>query len=186
MLEYSHVVGTAAENDWVQLELIANLLSSGLVVIRGVPREEGQCVKLAELLSTLRKTEWGETFDVKYMMEESSSSAEKAQKQDLAYTGKGIGMHTDNPYRYPTPDFQLLHAIEHCSCDTSAPSYTSTHNCDECRTTNYRSIHFHVPGNKHPKSLTDVKTGPKYYYNTTSVPVPLVPVVKYSEIATMW
>ena len=25
-------------------------------------------------------------------------------------------MHTDNPYRYPTPDYQLLHAIEQCSC----------------------------------------------------------------------
>jgi gamma-butyrobetaine dioxygenase len=30
-------------------------------------------------------------------------------------SGEYIGMHTDNPYREPCPDYQLLHAIEHCS-----------------------------------------------------------------------
>jgi hypothetical protein len=40
-------------------------------------------------------------------------------KKDLAYSGKAIGMHTDNAYRYPTPDYQLLHAIE-VWCDSSA------------------------------------------------------------------
>jgi hypothetical protein len=53
-------------------------------------------------------------------------------KKDLAYSGKSIGMHTDSAYRYPTPDYQLLHAIEHCSCDLQAENYTDTHNCQEC------------------------------------------------------
>lgn len=33
-----------------------------------------------------------------------------------SYTPKGIGLHTDNPYRDPMPDFQLLHQIDGCEC----------------------------------------------------------------------
>ena len=43
--------------------------------------------------------------------------AGKGAFKDLAYTGSPIGFHTDNPYREPVPDFQLLHAIEHCTVD---------------------------------------------------------------------
>src|SRR5437016_4146772 len=30
---------------------------------------------------------------------------------NLAYTGLGLGAHTDNPYREPTPTLQLLHCL---------------------------------------------------------------------------
>jgi hypothetical protein len=43
------------------------LLSVGVVVVHNVPRKEGECVKMADLLSTLRPTEWGNSFDVKYV-----------------------------------------------------------------------------------------------------------------------
>merc|ERR550532_1460753 len=57
--------------------------------------------------------------------------------KDLAYTPKPIGFHTDNPYRFPTPDFQLLHAIEHCSCTGAAP-------CEECTVMNYMVDGFYI------------------------------------------
>eukprot|EP00913_Durusdinium_trenchii_P028977 g27170.t1 len=59
-----------------------------------------------------------------------------ATKRDLAYTPRAIGFHTDNPYRDPTPDFQLLHALEHCSCQT-AP-------CESCSVLNYLVDGFYI------------------------------------------
>jgi len=90
----------------------------------------------------------GEAFDVQYQppaSEEAGSGVdvdiEKPvtgdEKQDLAYTSSAIGMHTDNPYRYPTPDYQLLHAIEHCSCEGSANRTAGAVNCPECSVINY-------------------------------------------------
>lgn len=33
------------------------------------------------------------------------------QPQNLAYSDRGLGLHTDNPYREPAPGFQVLHAL---------------------------------------------------------------------------
>lgn len=55
---------------------------------------------------------------------------------DLAYTPKLIGMHTDNPYRVPTPAIQLLHAIDQCWCGNGLPQGTPFQEaefpCDQC------------------------------------------------------
>ncbi|KAJ8603643.1 hypothetical protein CTAYLR_007579 [Chrysophaeum taylorii] len=107
-----------------RLRLYALLQSTGVVLARGAPREERVCSGIAAKLSTLRVTEWGENFDVRSVV-----SNEPNVKRDLAYTPKAIGMHTDNPYRYPTPDFQLLHAIDQCECEVFP--------CDECTVRNY-------------------------------------------------
>ena len=105
--------------------MLANLLSVGVSLVRGVPTEFGECAKMANLLSTLRPTEWGTQFNVRAVPD--SQQPGGAVKKDLAYTPFPIGMHTDNPYRDPTPDFQLLHAIEQCSCPEG-----EVKPCDSC------------------------------------------------------
>lgn len=109
------------------------LQAAGVAVLRGAPTEEGVCSALASDLSTLRTTEWGEQFNVR---SEPDLLQATGAKFDLAYTAKPIGMHTDNPYRYPTPDFQLLHAIEQCSCAQDHGKVTADGNCDECAVLN--------------------------------------------------
>ncbi|CAE7320000.1 unnamed protein product [Symbiodinium sp. KB8] len=66
-----------------------------------------------------------------------ASQAGGSVKRDLAYTPRAIGFHTDNPYRSPTPDFQLLHAVEHCFCEDKVP-------CPECSVINYLVDGFHI------------------------------------------
>ena len=114
--------------------MLANLLSVGVSLVRGVPTEFGECAKMANLLSTLRPTEWGTQFNVRAVPD--SQQPGGAVKKDLAYTPFPIGMHTDNPYRDPTPDFQLLHAIEQCSCAQDHGKVTADGNCDECAVLN--------------------------------------------------
>ena len=105
MVQFEHLHADDAER-WRSLR---HLLEEGILLVRGVPREEGQCIEMAEFLSVLRATEWGKVFNVRPIPD--------GNMKDLAYGSKAIGMHTDNAYRDPTPDYQLLHAITHCSCD---------------------------------------------------------------------
>ena len=49
----------------------------------------------------MRETNYGRLFDVKTVV----------NPTNLAYTGLGLGAHTDNPYREPTPTLQLLHCL---------------------------------------------------------------------------
>ena len=90
--------------------MLANLLSVGVSLVRGVPTEFGECAKMANLLSTLRPTEWGTQFNVRAVPD--SQQPGGAVKKDLAYTPFPIGMHTDNPYRDPFPGVQLLHCLK--------------------------------------------------------------------------
>jgi predicted HD phosphohydrolase/alpha-ketoglutarate-dependent taurine dioxygenase len=76
------------------------------------PREPGECTRFGSNVSTLRETEWGETFQVRSTPDDKN----KRVKKDLAYTSHRIGMHVDSPYRVDSPPaYQLLHALEHCS-----------------------------------------------------------------------
>ncbi|HEX7582871.1 MAG TPA: TauD/TfdA family dioxygenase, partial [Gaiellaceae bacterium] len=57
--------------------------------------------RVAELFGYVRETNYGRLFDVKTVV----------NPTNLAYTGLGLGAHTDNPYRDPTPTLQLLHCL---------------------------------------------------------------------------
>ena len=57
--------------------------------------------RVAELFGFVRETNYGRLFDVKTVV----------NPTNLAYTGLGLGAHTDNPYREPTPTLQLLHCL---------------------------------------------------------------------------
>uniref|UniRef100_A0A7S3K3K2 TauD/TfdA-like domain-containing protein n=1 Tax=Aureoumbra lagunensis TaxID=44058 RepID=A0A7S3K3K2_9STRA len=122
-----------------RLRIYAALQATGVVLIRGAPLEQGVCADLASSLSTLRVTEWGSMFDVKSVADPILDSTIEHDappdetKRDLAYTNKAIHLHTDNPYRYPTPDFQLLHAIEQCECN----DFNKEAPCNECTVLNY-------------------------------------------------
>jgi gamma-butyrobetaine dioxygenase len=124
------------QNEEARLAVIEELLTGGQALIRGVPRHEGEVCRFGETLSTLRKTDWGPCFNVRTRPD--AEQAKQATKFDLAYTPQPIGFHTDNPYRSPTPDIQLLHAIDHCECaEGHAP-------CDECSVMNYMVDGFYI------------------------------------------
>lgn len=73
----------------------------GFSILSGVPREEGMVCKVAEIFGFVRETNYGRLFEVR---------AEE-KPVNLAYTGLGLNVHTDNPYRDPVPGLQLLHCL---------------------------------------------------------------------------
>jgi predicted HD phosphohydrolase/alpha-ketoglutarate-dependent taurine dioxygenase len=119
----------------------ALLLSTGIVLVRNAPQRSGECANMAAVLSTLRTTEWGSHFNVRTQPDTGQQQASVGTvkpKYDLAYTPQRLGMHTDNPYRYPTPDFQLLHAIKQCSCyeNITVPAWEASAPCPQCQVMN--------------------------------------------------
>ena len=74
----------------------------GFVIFKNVPTENNFLVKFANSIGSIRRTNFGEYFDVK----------SKPNPNDLAYTSLPLAPHTDNPYRNPVPCIQILHCIE--------------------------------------------------------------------------
>jgi alpha-ketoglutarate-dependent taurine dioxygenase len=54
-----------------------------------------------DLFGFVRETNYGRLFDVR----------SEPDPINLAYTGLGLQVHTDNPYRDPVPGLQLLHCL---------------------------------------------------------------------------
>ncbi|MDH6142048.1 gamma-butyrobetaine dioxygenase [Kitasatospora sp. GP30] len=73
----------------------------GFAVLRGVPTEERQVLAVAESFGFVRRTNYGELFDVRV----------EPDPTNLAFTAAAIAPHTDNPYRDPVPTVQLLHCL---------------------------------------------------------------------------
>lgn len=73
----------------------------GFALLTGGPTEPGTVIRVAELFGYVRETNYGRLFDVRSVV----------NPANLAYTGLGLGGHTDNPYRDPTPTLQLLHCL---------------------------------------------------------------------------
>ena len=88
---------TAQELAW--LERYAAL---GFGVLQNVPRELGAVAEVGDRLGFVRVTNYGRLFDVKSV----------PNPTNLAYTAVGLGVHSDNPYRHPSPGVQLLHCLE--------------------------------------------------------------------------
>jgi gamma-butyrobetaine dioxygenase len=74
----------------------------GFVIFRKVPTSNNFLVNFANSIGSIRRTNFGEYFDVK----------SKPNPNDLAYTSLPLAPHTDNPYRNPVPCIQILHCIE--------------------------------------------------------------------------
>lgn len=88
--------GGAALRGW-----LAAVDELGFAILAGGPTEPGTVTRVAELFGFVRETNYGRLFDVKTVV----------NPTNLAYTGLGLGAHTDNPYRDPTPTLQLLHCL---------------------------------------------------------------------------
>ena len=74
----------------------------GFVIFKKVPTKNNFIVNFANSIGSIRRTNFGEFFDVK----------SKPNPNDLAYTSLSLAPHTDNPYRNPVPCIQMLHCIE--------------------------------------------------------------------------
>ena len=82
-------------------DLLVSFYKYGFVIIKNVPTEDNHIVKFANSVGSVRRTNFGEYFDVK----------SKPNPNDLAYTSLHLAPHTDNPYRNPVPCIQILHCI---------------------------------------------------------------------------
>ena len=82
-------------------DALGALLDLGLLLVRDVPRQPGQVLEVARSFGFVRSTNYGDLFDVRV----------EANPVNLAFTGRAILPHTDNPYREPVPGIQLLHCL---------------------------------------------------------------------------
>ena len=95
-----------------QRKFLSTLISTGIAIVKHVPRIEGECARFGSQFSSVRETEWGRNFNVRSTPDTDNGS----KRKDLAYTNQAIGLHVDSTYRMDSPpSFQLLHAMEHCS-----------------------------------------------------------------------
>jgi len=102
-------------------DLLVSFYEYGFVIIKNVPTENNYIVKFANSIGSVRRTNFGEHFNVK----------SKSNPNDLAYTSLNISPHTDNPYRNPVPCIQILHCIENevsGGFSTLVDGYTVTEN----------------------------------------------------------
>ncbi|EJD06196.1 Clavaminate synthase-like protein [Fomitiporia mediterranea MF3/22] len=97
------------ENPQVLLELLRQLRRDGLVFLTDVPSDEtsdADCElrKLANRISVIRKTFYGETWDVRNVR----------NSKNIAYTNLDLGLHMDLLYFKEPPRYQILHSLRNC------------------------------------------------------------------------
>jgi len=90
-----------ASSDGVRLRCLRELLSTGFMLLRGVPAVPGAVADVIASFGYIRETNYGRLFDVQV----------ETAPTNLAYTSLPIGPHTDNPYRDPVPTLQALHCL---------------------------------------------------------------------------
>ena len=73
----------------------------GFALLHGVPIEPGFVEEVVSLFGAVRETNYGRVFDVSVAV----------GATNLADTATALSLHTDNPYREPTPTLQLLHCL---------------------------------------------------------------------------
>ena len=86
----------------IELRLLEGLARYGFALLQQVPVEKGQVAAVGDRLGHVRVTNYGRLFDVVSL----------PNPNNLAFTAVGLSVHTDNPYRDPTPGLQLLHCLE--------------------------------------------------------------------------
>ena len=86
----------------IMYESLLDFYKYGFVIFENVPTQDNFIVNFANSIGSIRRTNFGEFFNVK----------SKPNPSDLAYTSLPLAPHTDNPYRKPVPCIQLLHCIE--------------------------------------------------------------------------
>ncbi len=87
---------TACELAWLE-----QYHALGFGLLRNVPIRLGSVAEVGDRLGFVRVTNYGRLFDV----------VSVPNPTNLAYTAVGLGVHSDNPYRDPSPGVQLLHCL---------------------------------------------------------------------------
>lgn len=86
-------------NDRCLLGWLSSFRRYGIGIVQGFAADDSEAiVKVAERFGYIRSTNYGKVFDVKTEL----------NPTNLAFTGLGLEVHTDNPYRDPVPTIQLL------------------------------------------------------------------------------
>lgn len=81
-------------HDWLQ-----SFHQRGFGIVRGFAKKDSEAiVRVVERFGTVRETNYGRVFDVR----------SELNPTNLAFTGLGLEVHSDNPYRDPVPTIQLL------------------------------------------------------------------------------
>jgi gamma-butyrobetaine dioxygenase len=88
-----------------RLTALEAVLRTGVVLLHGVPAEDGAVLDVADSFGFVRVTNYGDLFDVRV----------EADPDNLAFTALPITPHTDNPYRDPVPTIQLLHCLRNAA-----------------------------------------------------------------------
>jgi gamma-butyrobetaine dioxygenase len=84
------------------LDWLRHVERLGFALLHGVPPTPGAVCDVVGLFGYVRETNYGRLFDVVSVEE----------PMNLAFTAMALGNHTDNPYRDPVPQLQLLHCLE--------------------------------------------------------------------------
>ena len=93
---------TIARDPAAELRWLEAYHAHGFGLLRNVPVQPGQVAIVGDHLGFVRTTNYGKLFDV----------ISVPDPNNLANTSLGLGVHSDNPYRDPTPGVQLLHCLE--------------------------------------------------------------------------
>ncbi len=84
-----------------RLAWMTRLVQEGIAFVSEVPSTEHAILDAVAPLGLVMDTNYGRVFDVRSV----------PQPENLAYSDRGLGLHTDNPYRDPVPGFQALHCL---------------------------------------------------------------------------
>ncbi|MDG5499627.1 gamma-butyrobetaine dioxygenase [Marinobacter sp. BGYM27] len=93
---------TASQNPDELRRWLADIRRYGVAKMIDMPLESGAICKVVELFGYVRETNYGRFFEVRT----------EVNPVNLAYTGLGLQVHTDNPYRDPVPTLQLLSCLD--------------------------------------------------------------------------
>ena len=87
----------AALRDW-----LGHVRRYGVARVINGPAVPGALFRIVDLFGHVRETSYGRHFDVRTQV----------NPVNLAYTGRALQAHTDNPYRDPVPTVQVLYCLE--------------------------------------------------------------------------
>jgi gamma-butyrobetaine dioxygenase len=96
-----HDAGAIARDEIALRAWITDTVACGLTIVEGVAAEPGAGLALARKIGFLRKTNFGESFEV----------ISKPDPNNLAYTSLALPLHTDLPNQELPPGYQFLHCI---------------------------------------------------------------------------
>lgn len=129
-------------------EWLAAVAELGFAILTGGPTEPETVLRVAELFGHVRETNYGRLFDVRSVV----------NPTNLAYTGLGLGAHTDNPYRDPTPTLQLLHCLSSSAGGGENTLVDSFHVADQLSSDQFELLARHPLRFRYADDATELET----------------------------